>query len=737
MNNRYRMVLILLVALTLVMPYAACQRVETPAPATPGPVVTPSPVAEPATPAAPALPAPAVPAKPSPSPAPPKPSPVPQRTPTAAPKAEPGVYRNASFGFVVRFPHAWLSEETGVRTPVVRINQMEAFPIVQVDINPSLDAPTLEKYVETYLGGIKQALTRFTIESEKDVTVGDQLAREAVFTWVSDNANLKGKMLFLLRGSQAFQVYAIAPRADFEANVKTIDEILYSFRLEEPSPFGIKRNEALTIFDVSPTTLDPAIAREANSHTYIVKVLGGLVALDEELNIVPDLAERWQVTEGGTVYTFQLRRNAVFHNGKPVTASDFKYSWERAANPGTKSLTVDTYLGDIVGVKDMLAGRSQDIRGIKVIDDNTLQVTIDAPKAYFLAKLTYPVAFVVDKDNVASGANWWRQANGTGPFKLVEWKRDELLILERNESYHREKSRVPFVVSRLFGGRPMTMYETGEIDVAGVGPADIDRARDPDNPLSKELKFFPVVSIDYVAFSIDRPPFDDARVRQAFVHAVDTQKILSRVLKDMNPKANGILPPGIPGHNPDLKGLEFNVEKAKQLIAESKYGSVASFPPIRFTLAGSGGDIPDQVAAIIQEWKENLGVQVTVRQLDPETFSYVIKEERDELTLGGWVADYPDPENFLDVLFHTGSQANDSGYSNPEIDSLLDKARVEQDPATRIRMYQDIETRLINDGAALPLWFGSHHVLVKPYLQGYRLSPLGYPMFELTTIGPR
>ncbi len=732
MKKTFNIYLALMLMLGLVLGLLApigCQQGEVPSPsvtppATPGVELTPT-----TTHVKPGeTPKPAI----SPSP---KAPPLPALTPLPTPKPEPGLYRNTTYGFAIRYSERWAAQETGGRSPIVRIGPSGAYPVFIVNVDSLSEVMTPEQFGEDYLGKLEQALNRFSLEERGGITLGDATGYKAVVTWVGDNVTMKAKFIFVVRGSQAFEIYGIAPRSDFDRNSNTIDEVVYSFRLEEPRPFGVARSQALTLYDSGPTTLDPAISRESSSHAFIVQLFGGLAGLDKDLRVVPDIAERWEVGQGGRVYTFYLRKGAKFHNGREVTANDFKYSWERAANPKTKSPTVETYLGDIVGVKDVLKGKAPEIQGVKVVDDYTLQVTIDAPKAYFLSKLTYPTTFVVDRDNVDAGPEWWRRPNGTGPFRLLEWKKDELFILGRNDLYHLEKPRIGNVVFRLYGGRPMTMYETGEIDIASVYVSDIDKAKDPANPLSKELRVFTVLSLDYIAFSTDHPPFDDPKVRQAFSLAVDKDKVIDRVLKNMNSRADGILPPGIPGYNPDLKSLAFDVKRARELIAESKYGSVAKFPPIAITVAGSGGDIADQLAAIIQEWKQNLGVQVTVRQLDPDTYSYIIKEERNELTLNGWIADYPDPENFLDVLFHSGSQANDSGYSNPEIDALLEKARVEQDSAKRLLMYQEIEQKLVDDAAVIPMWFGSQHQLVRPYVKGYELA-LGYPALGRVSLEP-
>ena len=152
-----------------------------------------------------------------------------------------------------------------------------------------------------------------------------------------------------------------------------------------------------------PPTLDPHLAGDTTSSGIIVEIFSGLVAFDPDLNLIPDLAESWEISNDGTVYTFKIRDNAVFHDGKKVTAQDFKWSFQRAANPATASAVADTYLGDIIGVNEVINGEVNDITGIKVIDDLTLQISIDSPKAYFLAKLTYPTAYVLDKFNVESG----------------------------------------------------------------------------------------------------------------------------------------------------------------------------------------------------------------------------------------------------------------------------------------------------------------------------------------------
>lgn len=505
-------------------------------------------------------------------------------------------------------------------------------------------------------------------------------------------------------------------------------------RREEAGAPAVKAGGEFRLLGAEPPTLDPALSGDATSAEYIVEIFSGLVTLNPKLEVVPDIAERWEISPDGKTYTFFLRKGVKFHDGKEVTAKDFKYSLERAADPKTGSTTADTYLADILGVKEKLAGKANEVRGVKVVDDYTLQIEIDAPKAYFIAKLTYPAAFVLDRANVESGKNWTDRPNGTGPFKLKEWSRGEKIVLVRNENYYAGPPPLAQVRFILAGGSPMTMYENNEIDTTGVSLTDIDRVLDPKNPLNKELVVATSLDVGYIGFDVTKPPFDDVRVRQAFNHAVDKQKIVDVVLKKLVQRADGVLPPGMPGYNPNLKGLEYDPAKAKRLIAESKYKDVANFPPIVVSLPGTGATLPPSSDAILQMWKDNLGVKVEIQQAEWATFLQDIKAHKYQVFELGWIADYPDPQDFLDVLFHSQSLENNGRYSNPQVDALLERARVEKDVSTRLRLYQEVEQMIVNDAPWIPLSFGKSYMLIKPYVKGYQSPPMVIPNLRFVSI---
>jgi len=475
----------------------------------------------------------------------------------------------------------------------------------------------------------------------------------------------------------------------------------------------------------NPRTYDPATTHGSGDK----RVYSGLVSLDPHLNLVPEIAESWDISSDGMVYTFHLRKNAYFHDGRAVTARDFIYSWERAADPATQSDTVLTYLGDIVGVKEMNAGQADSIEGLDALDDHTLQVTIDAPKPYFPMKLTYATAFVVDRDNVESGADWYREPNGTGPYKLVEWVSFERMVYERNMDFYLGAPSIPYVVVNLYSGVGFRLYESGEVDITGLPLYAADRFTDPNEPMHAEVVSGVDLCTSYVVFNVTKPPFDDVKVRKAFSMSFDRRKYLDIVLSGRGLPAIGVYPPGLPGFNVNLEGIPYDPEGARKLLAESKYGGSGKMPPIVFTDAGIGSNVGADVAALVQMWQQNLGVEITIENLEPNYYlEQIYAGNHGQLLSSGWCADYPDPENFADVLFHTGSAQNMGNYSNPELDALLEKARTEQDVAKRIAMYQQAEQMIVDDAAVMFTTHSLSYVLVKPYVKGYVFTAIDIPI---------
>ena len=510
------------------------------------------------------------------------------------------------------------------------------------------------------------------------------------------------------------------------------------------TPTGATSGNTLRLVGRDPVTMDPACASDVESATYVIEIFGGLVTIDRDLKTVPDIAESVpepvQNADGTVSYTFELRRGVLFHNqSRQVAAEDVKYSLERALNPDTQSPIAETYLGDIVGAKEFAQSGEGGVSGIQLdpADPYKLTITIDAPKPYFLAKLTYPTAFVVDRNQTEGtscfrNTNWQRQANGTGPFKLKEWDLGQKIVLEANSRYHLGAPLLARVEYALAGGSAITMYENDEIDVTGVGLDDIERVRDPNEPLNKEFHTGPRMDIWYIGFNVEKPPFDDVKVRQAFAYAIDKDKLIETVLKDAVVEANGILPPGMPGYNENLQGLSFDPIKAKQLLSESKYGG--NLPAMEIASSGRGASVGPVSEAILGMWKENLGIDVGIRQAEAGTFFQDLRDGDFQMFEVGWVADYVDPENFLKVKFYGDSKDNDSKYRNAEVDRLLEQADTEQDTAFRLALYQQAEQIIVNDVPWIPLFHDEFSVLIKPYVRDYVLPPFVIPRLRYVHI---
>ncbi|MEX2229321.1 MAG: peptide ABC transporter substrate-binding protein, partial [Dehalococcoidia bacterium] len=491
----------------------------------------------------------------------------------------------------------------------------------------------------------------------------------------------------------------------------------------------------LRVPNTDPFTLDPALAGDAGSAEYIVEIFGGLVTITPELNIEPDLAESFEVSPDGLQYTFRIRSDAFFHSGRPVTADDVKYSIERAASSQLASPLALPYLGDIVGTREHFFGLAEGISGIEVIDERTVRFTLDAPKPYFLAKLTYPTAFVVDRQQIdANPRNWTRQPNGTGPYRLKEWRLGERIVLIANERYHLGAPKVQEVDYLLSGGSALTRFENGELDVASISVNDIERARDPSSDLSALYQSSPEFSVFYIAFNTNVPPFDDVNVRRALALAIDRKKVAEVTFNDMVLTATGIMPPQLPGYTPDDKTYPFDPDAARAALAASRYGSAEALPPITMTEVGGGAQAGIDTQAFIEQWKQELGVTIEIQQTDFATFLDDQDAGRLQMFNGGWIMDYPDPEDILDLKFHGDSQLNDVAYSNPDVDKLLDEARVAGDPERRLALYQQAEKMIVQDAVWIPLYFSQSHVVVSTRVQGWFAPPMVIPRLRFVEV---
>jgi oligopeptide transport system substrate-binding protein len=484
---------------------------------------------------------------------------------------------------------------------------------------------------------------------------------------------------------------------------------------------------ALRVAWSDPPTLDPGLATDTDSSAVIEQLFSGLVELSPEMGVVPDVARSWEVLDGGRKYMFHLRDDARWSDGVQVTARDFEYAWKRALDPASGSRSANL-LYDIMGARAYHQGAVSDPERVEVraLDEITLVVELEGPTSYFPHLLTYTITFPVPRHVVqARGAAWTELDHivTNGPFRLAAWEQGESMVLERNPAYHgRFTGNLQRVELPVLLGQSATLlqvYENSRLDAFFsflLPPAEWDRAR---QRYAGAYVSGPVLATWYIGFDVNRPPFDDRRVRRAFSLATDRETLTHVALRGyLFPATGGFVPPGMPGHSPGI-GLPYDPEGARRLLAEAGYPNGQGFPVLDALVR----DSPIAVSTIeyLQaQWLENLRVEITWKKTEWGRLLDRLSRETPHMWVMGWSADYPDPDNFLRV----GSWRVRTGWQNEAFDGLVKGAQRVMDQEERMRMYQQADRILVEEAPILPLLYVRFHLLVKPWVRKYPTSPM-------------
>lgn len=485
------------------------------------------------------------------------------------------------------------------------------------------------------------------------------------------------------------------------------------------------------------TTLDPAKVQDVDYIDLLSNVFEGLVSYDENNQIVGQLAEKWEVINHGKTYVFHLRKTAKFHNGRVVTADDVKYSLERSCSAAIASATASNYLTDIVGVKDYSAGKAKAIEGIKVIDPQTVSISIDKPRAYFLGKLTYPCGFVVCKEAVSAGEiSKLPQTVGTGPFKITKLAAAQEVDLDANDAYYLGRPKLDHLARPIVmdAATRLNQFKTGSLDILTLPRQDLDAVK-KDPILSKQLQMQDRPAVYYVMLQEKNyPPFAKKEVRQAFAMAIDKQHVAGDILGGL-PPAEGFLPPGIPGYRKDFAGVRFDAAGAKKLLAQAGFSNPASMPPLEFACRAQSPDATRAAQAIAIQLEQNLGVKVNLKEY--EWSALLAKRNKRELQMAfqSWYGDYLDPQNFLSLLLTSKAEMNTDNFSDPEFDRLCALGDVEPDAAKRAAYYQKAEDIIILSAERIPIYFQQDPVLVNPRVKGLKSNLMGQLPLRTAEVG--
>jgi oligopeptide transport system substrate-binding protein len=477
----------------------------------------------------------------------------------------------------------------------------------------------------------------------------------------------------------------------------------------------------------NPATLDPAFATDIYSGAIIRQLFDSLVQFNAHLKPIPALAEYWEASRDGLTWTFTLRPGVKFHHGREVTADDFVYSFNRLLR-AKKPEPLTDLLRRMQGSSDFVQGKTPSVQGLKAIDRYTLRIVLQEPLASSILLLNLGDAAVVPRETVEElGERFGQAPVGTGPFKFVHWEPDRKIVLEANAHYHQGRPYLDALIYRL-GGKfeeEFAEFLNGNLEEAIVPSHRADELATDPKYRAYQLLRKPTLSLLYIGFNTQLKPFDDKRVRQAFNYAVDRQAIVQSITKMGSITAAGALPTGMAGHDPDLEGYHYDLDKAKSLLAEAGYPNGTGFPAVSLWSVSKADSAKAELAAY-QRYLADLGLRVDIH-VAPDWPVYRDMLEQGKLPMFrlAWYADIPDPHNFLWPLLHSTSPTNRTFYRNPKVDQLLSDASKELNDTQRVVMYREVERIVMEDAP----WIAQHyHVLERlfqPYVQGIEISLLG------------
>lgn len=487
-----------------------------------------------------------------------------------------------------------------------------------------------------------------------------------------------------------------------------------------------------------PPTFDPAQAQDSQANTVLKTMYEGLTRMnDESGQAEPGIAETWDVSADGLVYTFHLR-DAQWSNGDPVEAADFVRAWKRVLDPNTDPTAPYAYqLYYLKNAEEYYTKKVTDFNevGVKAVDAKTLEVTLKAPTPYFLGLLSFYTYYPVHKS--VEGNDKWATNKDTmitdGPFTLTEWTTGQTLQVTKNDKYwdaaNIKLSKIDFSLVNS-GATELLSYKNGELDRAGGPTGEIPTEQLPivSKELPNEFSRKGIASVYYYEFNITEKPFSNAKIRKALAMTINRQALIDNVTLGGQLPAFGFVPPGIAGADGEYRNavkdsyFTEDTEAAKKLLAEGlAEEGLTALPPVELTYNTSEGH--KKIAlAIADMWKQALGITVNTVNQEWAVFIENRQNLNYQVARAGWTADYNDPMTFLD-MWVTGGGNNDTGYANPEYDKLINDAKTSTDPAKRQEDFAAAEKMLIQDDQVLiPIYYYTNNSLTKPYLKGVTLD---------------
>ena len=463
-----------------------------------------------------------------------------------------------------------------------------------------------------------------------------------------------------------------------------------------------------------PASLDPALSTDVQTGEVVALLFDNLVQFDADAELRPGLATRWESDATGRVYTFHLRGNATFHDGRPIGAREVQASILRALHPDARAGRQWPLL-PIAGARAYAAGQARGVRGIAVPDDSTIVFTLEEALNIFPKFLAMPVAAVVP---ASTPAGFDQHPIGSGPWRFVRWSHDDLLVLARNERYWGGAPPEDTLRIRIIP-EPLTQaaeYESGALSVVEI-PFTETRRWEQTNP--DELQRRPAIRDLFIAINTRRGPLRDPRVRRALNHAVDVGTILRTAMADRGVRAAGAIPPGLLGYDSTRAPYAWDTAAARRLLVEVGYPDGFEVQLWRNKRAEFA-----RIAQVVQQDLALLGIRVEIVERDAPSVRATVRKGEADLYLGDWYADYPDPENFTYPLFHSANQGPGGNYAflaDSALDAMIARARATPDTVEKARLSRQIDARVFDLAPWIFLWFPVDVWAARPDVRGWRI----------------
>ena len=446
------------------------------------------------------------------------------------------------------------------------------------------------------------------------------------------------------------------------------------------------------------------------------------VDADGNSKIVPSLAENWDISDDGLEYTFHLRQGVKFHNGNDFTAEDVAYTFHRML---TVEGGVNTeFIDQIKGANELLAGETDTLEGVEVVDDYTIKVTLKEPFAGFLASISSPGVSIYDSEATEAAGDQFGMdpavTVGTGPFEFSSWSFNNQLVLTRNEDYWKGASKLPGVVIKIIPDTETQsmMFESGELDIL-----DLDYAADSVDRFTEtypdQIVQGPRVGIVYFTMNFNKEPFQDVRVRKAVQMSIDRQAILDALYGGRGQVEQGIFPHGLIGFNPDQEEIKYDPEAAKALLAEAGY---ADGFDMEIAADSSASDTMTMALEIVSDQLAEVGIRAEIKNYDESTWLETRKSGELGSFMSTWSADYNDPDNFIYTFFgnEEKTKIRSINYPDTEVMNRVAKARTIVNEDERLAEYKALEEKIVHEDAAwVPMFSRLHLFAVSKRVEGF------------------